>query len=150
MAFLRARLDEDEEAARAAAEPESWVQINRDLMPSWSLQWWADPDVVAVVADETSAHPVAITPDGMEERDAEARAAHIARHDPARVLAEVDAKRRILSRYTSAVEDSAEDAEGYYDENRAEDARQLRPVLRLLALPYAGHPGYRPEWAPGA
>jgi hypothetical protein len=66
----------------------------------------------------------------------------------ARVRAEVDAKRRILARYTSAVEDSAEDADGYYDENRFEDARQLRPVLRLLALPYRGHPDYRPEWAP--
>ncbi|MFD4658014.1 DUF6221 family protein [Kitasatospora sp. NPDC058444] len=75
-------------------------------------------------------------------------AVHIAHHDPARALADVAAKRRIIDRYTSAVADAAEDADGYFDENRAEDARHLRPVLRLLALPYRDHPDYQPEWAP--
>ena len=48
---------------------------------------------------------------------------------PARVLAEVDAKRRILEEASSMV---WRDSLGYF--------------LRLLALPYAGHPGYREEW----
>lgn len=74
--------------------------------------------------------------------------AHVARHDPARALAEAEAKERILDRYVSAVEDSAEDVDGYYDMDRAEDARHLLPVLRLLTLPYRDHPDFRPEWTP--
>lgn len=63
-------------------------------------------------------------------------AKHIAEHDPARVLAEVDAKRRILDLYEQAE---------YGDFARL---TALDDVIRLLALPYAERPGYRPEWAP--
>lgn len=49
-------------------------------------------------------------------------ATHILRHDPARVRADVDAKRRIL------------------------DQDPPRETLALLALPYADHPDYRSEW----
>ncbi|MFB6626495.1 MULTISPECIES: DUF6221 family protein [unclassified Streptomyces] len=136
MAFIRARLDEDEQTARAAAEPESWMELDREPRPSWYVQYWADPDVAAVIADpESSAYPVVTTAEGMSEDDADRRAAHIARHDPARVLAEVEAKRRILSAY----------------ENYDNDAPELdvpESVLRLLALPYADHPDYRKEWRP--
>lgn len=52
---------------------------------------------------------------------------HIARHDPARVLAECEAKRRIMTmdfeRYGEQVE-----------------------LLYMLALPYAGHPDYEEAW----
>ena len=54
---------------------------------------------------------------------------HIARWDPARVLAECEAKREIV-------------VEMAYD--------GLGPrewILHQLALPYAGHPDYRQEWA---
>lgn len=129
--FLRARLDEDEQAARDAAT-------------STCERWKASG---GSVVGTTSDHPgeVAIGPWSGELG---AAGIHIARHDPKRVLAEVDTRRRILDRYISAVADSVEDADGYYDETRFEDARQLYPVLRLLALPYAAHPDYRPEWAP--
>jgi hypothetical protein len=59
-----------------------------------------------------------------------ADAAHIARHDPARVLADVESKRGILA---------------------AVKAGRVSPeVLPFLALPYAGHPDYRSNWAPSA
>ncbi len=67
--------------------------------------------------------------------------AHIARHDPARVLREVEAKRRLLEQFRL----------------RGDSVRAVvRPVtggvwddlLRLLALPYDGHPDYREEWRP--
>lgn len=53
----------------------------------------------------------------------------VTRFDSARVLAEVAAKRRILDRIVPRTDlgDS---------------------LLRLLALPYAEHPDYRPEWRP--
>jgi hypothetical protein len=68
-------------------------------------------------------------------------AAHIIRHDPVRVLAEVDAKRRILDGLAGALDRHADYITGAFT---AED------VLHLLALPYRDHPGYRPEWAPDA
>lgn len=55
--------------------------------------------------------------------------------EPSRVLAECEAKRRIVSRIATA--------------DPHPDARyMLDLVLRLLALPYADHPGYREEWRP--
>ncbi|MFF2954318.1 DUF6221 family protein [Kitasatospora sp. NPDC057965] len=52
------------------------------------------------------------------------------RYTPARALAEVDAKRRVMA-----------DTESFSQDGR-------HAVLFLLALSYADHPDYRPEWAP--
>lgn len=151
--FLRARLDEDEAAARLAAEPESWMQLNRQPRPNWYVQLWADPDVAAVVADpESSAYPVVATPTGMEANDAEARTAHIVRHDPARVLAEVDAKRRLL---TVHQRDTSYSFSGCITCDAGDNSCGCMggsaydypcETLRVLALPYADHPDYREEW----
>ncbi len=59
---------------------------------------------------------------------------HVARWDPAQVLTEVEAKRRIVA----AVCDTK--WSGSYA------VRDV--VLGHLALPYAGRPGYREEWRP--
>lgn len=143
--FLRARLDIDEQVAREALAGE-W----RNASTSSHYEDAAGPSEAVFTALPDAGLTVVARTGARGDRAAMVNAEHIARHDPARVLAEVDAKRRIIARYTSAVEDSAEDEDGYYDENRFEDARQLVPVLRLLALPYADHPDYRPEWAPEA
>lgn len=55
---------------------------------------------------------------------------HIARHDPARVLAECQAKRRIVAPWVGTV-----------TENEAR-------VLLALAAVYADHPDYSEEWRP--
>ncbi|WP_052509102.1 DUF6221 family protein [Kitasatospora griseola] len=144
VAFLRERLDEDYKLAFEAGDggPDHWT-FNPEL------PWNGDNGPrEAVVRFNGSALSYVAAVDPVHGRYGTWNARHIARHDPARVLAEVAAKRRILARYTSAVEDSAEGADGYYDENRFEDARQLVPVLRLLTLPYADHPDYREEWRP--
>jgi len=57
-------------------------------------------------------------------------AMHIARWDPARVLAEVKAKRAILDEWRE------------YPAER----RHLNPVIWHLAQPYAGRPGWREQW----
>jgi hypothetical protein len=54
--------------------------------------------------------------------------AHIARWDPARVLAECEAKRRIVEFYAGP--------------------HGLHYSLQFLALPYADHEAYREEWQP--
>jgi hypothetical protein len=65
---------------------------------------------------------------------------HITRWDPARVLAECDAKRRI-------VEDLQDELANQHDPEPT--TLQLADrTLRALALPYADHPDYREEWKP--
>ncbi|MFF7147498.1 DUF6221 family protein [Streptomyces griseoaurantiacus] len=129
------QLDEDERIARAAAEPEEWVELNRAPQLSWSVELWADPDCAAVVAEESSAYPVVVTTQGMSDADAEARVAHIVAHDPARVLREIDAKRRIIGRINSHAAVMGRDE--IHDD-----------LLRSLALPYADRPGYKESWRP--
>lgn len=83
---------------------------------------------------------------------------HIARQDPARVLAEAEAKRRIIDSLfaephtvltpggsTEIYCDADNDADQPCDCGRDE---RLDRYLRLLVLPYRDHPDYQPAWAP--
>jgi hypothetical protein len=162
--WLRARLDEDEQWARAASQvyaysegavpPESgvhWTWVNGD---------WHQPVVPDPVVDEflggregwsvnlatVERWPSRISAHSdprmmrrayagtIEEMDPSA-AGHIVRWDPARVLAEIDAKRRV-------VENQQRHAPGQSGYGAATFA------VRCLALPYADRPGYREEWRP--
>lgn len=64
--------------------------------------------------------------------------AHIARWNPARVLADVDAKRCILA--------LGGDFDVYSEPYTAQPVWER--AVRLLALPYADRPGFREEWRP--
>jgi hypothetical protein len=59
---------------------------------------------------------------------------YIEHFGPARVLREIEAKRRIVDRYAWLREHG--------------DTGGTAWVLPLLALPYADRPGYREEWRP--
>ena len=83
----------------------------------------------------------------------EPAAEHVARHDPARVLAECAAKRRLVM----ACRDSRPDLHflGARPPGMADfpltpsDQHQLAALtLALLALPYADHHDYRQDWRP--
>ncbi|GAA5052936.1 hypothetical protein HNP84_001404 [Thermocatellispora tengchongensis] len=118
IAFLRARLDEDERDARLAA-----------TSPHGRRWWWHGPGQRVKSA---------------EPRDDVARVdplvgPHIARHDPGRALEAVEAQRRLLAQ---TIEPYAA-APGF---GGAGDLAWLQ--LRLLALPYADHSDYREEWRP--
>lgn len=69
--------------------------------------------------------------------------AHMAAHDPARVLREIDAKRQLLDRYEELRAASKE--EGLIGDVTEEYQDFL---LRMLAVPYSDRPGFREEWAP--
>ncbi|MFE2710666.1 DUF6221 family protein [Streptomyces mirabilis] len=86
---------------------------------------------------------------------------HIARHDPARVLREIEAKRRLLDDYTvtARIRDEAAarikaagdhpDPKDLETWDRAQrEAAILEGPVRLAALPLADRPGYREEWRP--
>lgn len=125
--WLGAQLDED--AARAmAAGGDGW---RRQDHPS---------DTVAVY--DSKGEPVVYD----EGWPSEAQAEHIAEWDPARVLREIDAKRKVLAEYEQADRYSRTTwGQSNADQSRA---RTLGKVVRLLASVYSDRPGYREEWAP--
>lgn len=137
VAFLRARLDEDEAVARAAF-PAPWTRRDK---------------IAGVHGDDaTPQRPFGSTvadcrrvPPGHGWGDANAN--HITRHDPGRVFAEVEAKRGVIARFETAFLDAASSDHLLRSPARAQ-LHELIPVLCLLALPHADHPDYREEWRP--
>jgi hypothetical protein len=144
--FLRARLDEDEQVARAARSQE-WQHDGRnglhDLGPAYCTVIRVSSGFSHVQADHVCGSVLF------------ADAQHIVRHDPARVLADVEAKRRIVDEYEATqnplvAERASDGAQFVVDpgERWRWHGRGLETALRLLALPYADHDGYRDEWRP--
>jgi hypothetical protein len=145
VAFLLARLDEDEQTAAAASDgPWTPWRTGGALHGLGDLQ-----HAVTLPGQGPGAKASIVTASWLD-------AEHIARHDPARVLAEVAAKRAIVKlvfQYEAKIDGEwgcCHDAE----EIEAGLCPEIDPsgiqALRLLGAPYAGHEGYRPEWAPDA
>jgi hypothetical protein len=84
-AFISARLDEDEAAARGLAGT------------TWTAKRLGDHDYEIWVIPEPLIHATAPTA-GIADVQREDVAEHIARHDPRRALREVAAKRAIVKR----------------------------------------------------
>jgi hypothetical protein len=145
--WLRARLDEDEQVARAALQHENvpgvWNAIGSGTKDDHDLSYWAVHQVAVPRWSEPSARDLMT---------------HIARHDPARVLAEVAATRRIVDEHgpygggpagrtdPTACGVCVDWDEAGYDGPPPATAPCL--TLRLLALSYADHPDYRDDWRP--
>ena len=137
--WLRAQLDADERIARAATWCEEAASWHAEPSPfdargerlRWFVEDAMDDGVVTHVDPQAS--------------DDEGVARHIAAHDPARVLREVEAKRRIVEQHRPV---------GYGGvclslcHTRAPGQPQTWPclTLRLLALPYADRDGYQEAW----
>jgi len=68
---------------------------------------------------------------------------HVARWNPARVLAECDAKRRILAGYEH-VESFGRSSDSF----TIAEIEYVERILPALALSYADHPDYRQVWKP--
>lgn len=129
--WLRAALDEDEQVARAT--------LADNVHGSWrTVPAESDIGLHEAVVDNYAGVRLATGPADINE--------HIARHDPARVLAEVAAKRRIIDLHGRDHECSI------YDHGEISSCNYILDgdcsTMRLLALPYAGRPGYREEWRP--
>jgi len=127
-AFLAARLDEDEAAVHEAA---AFYDDADENGVSWrghegenqngSTHFWLVPHL-GVIYDPASGR-------------------HIVRHDPARVLAEVKAKRAILARHSTGT-GSLREFGGWYCEVCDDGCAEV-PVLAAV---YADHPDYDPAW----
>jgi hypothetical protein len=146
VAFVDARLDEDEAAARAAT-PGPWRAIT-----STELEELRNREPV----DEKDEDPRPWTRPVMSEDESRSDGdrVHIARHDPVRALREVEAKRAIITavwQYEAQIDgewgcchNATEIAAGYCPEHRPDEIG----VLRHLAAVYRDHPDYRPGWKP--
>jgi hypothetical protein len=65
-----------------------------------------------------------------------------------RVLAECEAKRRIVERYRHEADVTARTPASGLKTPQEARSGALGEACLLLALPYADHPDYRPEWRP--
>jgi hypothetical protein len=131
--WLGAQLDEDERIAKAATLG-PWVQSGIGDY-GWAVDF---------------GRPGA----GVETEDSEqglADADFIAAHDPARVLREIDAKRRVIAEcayWNEKLNQEADAAPAHPYPCLGEILDAVNPILRALALAYADRPGYREEWRP--
>lgn len=130
--FAKARLDEDEAVAKAAT-PGPWLALDGGVQS----------------ADNESQWPVGETD---SERDRADRV-HIARHDPARALREVAAKRK---RLTLMIEATAEMDKLLADEHAGDVARAMAigraraatVGVKIDAEIWHDHPDYDQKWTP--
>lgn len=153
MAFLQARLDEDEQVARAAPGVQ-WVhRVDEDISGAavFDEQWTLVTPTSYAKHVEQGNHPYSNKPGATGPRYIEDSrddlVAHIARFDPARVLAEVQAKRALVEMHSGTHE-----CVGWkYGEWNCVhvapgSAFELDPTLLLLASAYADHSNFNPEW----
>lgn len=123
--FLIARIDEDEAVA-------AWFRNDLGV----SKRWRCDEigGVIRTVGPTEFGLPDVIA-EAVSHLDAE----HMARYDPARVLADCASKRQVVEACRVDHEDSL---------TSGDDGITLATeVLCLLALPYSDHPDYDRAWA---
>lgn len=142
VAWLREQVAEDERVAQAAGGLR-WI---RGEDSGWTGSF--------VIEDQAGVEVAGPGYEGGGVRSEE-QAAHIARHDPARVLAEVAAKRRILELHLPWTGEQNDDGRycstcvGYPINSSGHiGVAWPCPTVRLLASVYRGRPGWRSEWAP--
>lgn len=122
--FLKARLDEDEALAIGlAAECSGWQVRDTERAKRRSVM-----DDIPIHQRGRGSGPIATAAD-MRTAD------HIARHDPVRVLREVEAKRKILAEFY-------DEWPADCDEILGAQRDAVRSVLRHLASAYSDHPDY--------
>jgi hypothetical protein len=134
--FLLARIGEDEAVAREALHPDA-VSPGAWVTEHHNSEYHSEPNRAHIAEDRSGhywsvAHEVFIP-----------IAVHIARHAPARVLAECEAKRRIVDLHRAVPV-----APGRRELTCVEDGALTWPcpTLRFLAAPYADHSDYCVEW----
>lgn len=139
LAWLRARLDDEERRARLVARtvgehhyPPIDAPAHDDASGRWTAHAWQWHQK-KVRAEDGRPHWLDEGPKVTDSVRPEV-ADHIAYWDPARVLADVDAKRKLL-----------DEAEFWWGESDAGPNPMSDSTIRLLAQPYADLPDFPEE-----
>lgn len=157
--FLNERLKDDEQAAELMAKyyPPPWDVYDRGWM---ARVYGGDPfwEVARLEQTPWTAEDASTLGEIIE---------HVARHDPARVLREVTAKRALVESITAETH-LVVDSDPYFTCNAAREERdggeswarekwgtecgcgrddRVEMRLKILATVYSDHPDYREEWA---
>jgi Family of unknown function (DUF6221) len=131
IAFLHACLDDDERVAREVSDRAPYDEWDATTAQGDDDAARSHAEVVGIARPHATSAARSI-------------AEHIARWDPARVLAELKADRRILDLHRPV---RADDVPGLVQCSRCGGEVMPCEHIRLLAQPYAGQPGWREEWA---
>lgn len=149
--WLRAQLDEDERLAREATPGPWWHNPGKqwlgpeafqkyDLRQGEEFVGYGGPHPFTGAVCSTGP---ASNMQGMKD------AAFIARHDPARVLREIDAKRKLLRALESSEVALRNTEPGKDPHDLVKGATNgLRAAVRVHAAVYADRPGYKESWRP--
>lgn len=135
IAFLRARLDEDEARARALPPgPWTWRKGEAATTSPGDALVGADGQPVLSASDPDEYMAWITRADGFD--------AYLQQMQPARVLAEVEAKRALVNDYERFVAERRRMMGGW------DSYPEVSPVLAAFAAIYADHPDYRDAWRP--
>jgi hypothetical protein len=133
--FIKAQLDLDERIARNAPG-EHWEP---------QTEAWPESPEARVWTESATGREVEVC-----EAIGVFAAAHIARHDPAAVLVEIEAKRYLLewcAEVTAHFDWSTLNQPGSLKHDPNARATHTAVVaLQSMAAPYAGRPGFKPGW----
>lgn len=138
--WLSVQLDDDERIARAV----------EDRSAPWDGQWMADGNSAVRTFN---GHVLFYRHDSGPLKPG--LADHVAEWDPARVLREVEAKRRMITDVAASSASALDMEHGCCHEPPqilASECSQFAPtdlpLLRLLASAYEARPGFKEEWRP--
>ena len=154
IAFIRARLDEDEHIARQAAwavADHTYAPADVDDQKTEMTGHWVARGVLGIHKRVTVSDP------GWDPKVTDTVWSqvgdHIARHDPDRAFREVAGKWAILAIHHPTQHDYRKQVcngcgyTGDLDEPNTDDINEC-PMLRVVASVYSDHPDYRQEWKP--
>ena len=163
--FILARLGDDEQGARDALRDDPGLGRGWRSEPRKDDGQWSTP-AHEMYAERVEGIGITIYDEGGHNAE---QAEHIARHDPARVLAECAAKRRIVEWHQNWPVLARTEPELEFSQTGVGDlaARMMQriawltereyrtrfgdepptaPILRMLASVYADHPDYDEAW----
>lgn len=134
--FLLARIAEDEQTAKAAETRNGAAWTTRELLDGVRIDGTVKP------GNPRQSDTELWDDEGAMGMWAET-GTHVVRHDPARVLAECDAKRRIVA---ELVKCGWIERQGHRSGYAQGELGAYQSAAKFLTLPYADHPDYREEW----
>jgi hypothetical protein len=130
VAFVAARLDEDEQTARKAFSRLPGQEAGAVWSADYSVGMQVRDGIGHLVVKHSWVEPIE----------------HMTRFDPKRMLDDVESKRRIVEHCAERLRDWP--AERHDSEDREMAMDDLATVVKCLALPYAEHPDYQEAWRP--